>query len=153
MSGELTSLSAINGRLELKDAEAFTKKWVEKGSISAEDFRAFSVRKTELDSLMTLLEKNRLDAVRFYFGMKPKTNGEEGFQPCLIMTGVRGFEVDFSNPADPIVTNVGKEEYFPDRLSDVEGEFVFDFAYPCPDTCQIDSPLMNPPPPAAGRTY
>jgi hypothetical protein len=152
MSEKLKTFTARDGQLSLTDAEDFTKNWITKGIISEKEFRAFSVRKTELDDLLARMTLNGLDAVRFYLGMKPKTNGEEGLQPCLIMAGVKGFEVDFINPDNPVVTNVGKEQYFPDRTSKIEGEFVYDFAYPCPDTCQNNSPLM-PPSPAAGRTY
>ncbi len=144
---------ASNGQLSLTEAETFTRNWVETGTITANDFRAFSVRASELNALLELVNSNGLDAVRFYFGMKPRPDGKFGLKPCLVMAGVQGFEVDFSNPNDPVVTNAGKEIYFPDRKSNVEGEFVYDFSYPCPSTCQNDSPLMDPPQPAAANSY
>ncbi len=153
MSGDLKSLSAVNGRLELKEAETFTRNWIQTGTITANDFRAFTVRGSELEALLELMNSNGLDAVRFYFGMKPRPDGKFGLKPCFIMAGVKGFEVDFTNPDDPVVTNVGEEMYFPDRISNVEGEFVYDFSYPCPSTCQNDSPLMNPPQPGPAHSW
>ena len=145
-SEKIQQLNAENGHLSLKEAETFTRKWIDKQSITANDLRAFPVRRVELLHLLERMAADELDAVRFYIGMKPKTTDEEVLQPCLIMAGVKGFEVNFNAPQGPIVTNVGKEEYFTGRSgNEAEDESTYDFSYPCPDTCQLDSPLMNPP--------
>jgi hypothetical protein len=139
-----------NGQLKLDDAVMFARNWLQKGAISAPDFRAFTVRLEELESLVRHMKGIGLNAARFYLGIKEDSpskvvNDIPAVKPCLLMSGVRGFEVNF-DVTPPLVEKVGEEVYF-SGTEDIEGEFVYDFAYPCPDTCQLkDSPLMDPPP-------
>jgi hypothetical protein len=149
-------MSIENGKLDLKVAKGFTLDWkanAKKYIAGLPDDkipRAFTIRRSELEFLLLQMTILECDATRMYLGLKPSESPHIGIaqDPCLIMTGVRDFRPDFKNPGD---SKPGTEVYFTqypgniDPMNVVEGEYVLDFAYPCPSTCQNDSPLMGTP--------
>jgi hypothetical protein len=157
-------MSIENGKLGLTAAEGFTLDWKKNAKKFMAELpddkipRAFTIRRAELEFLLLQMTILECDATRMYLGLKPSESPHIDIvqDPCLIMTGVRDFRPDFNDPGN---SKPGKEVYFsafPANINPAipsEEPYVLDFAYPCPDTCQIDSPLMNPASPAAGRTY
>jgi hypothetical protein len=149
-------MSIENGKLGLKAAEGFTLDWKTNlkkyiAEIPEDKIpRAFTIRRTELEFLLLQMTILECDATRMYLGLKPTESPQLGLEqdPCLIMTGVRNFSPDFKNPGD---SKPGTEVYFTkypgniDPAIPVEEPYVLDFAYPCPSTCQNDSPLMGLP--------
>jgi hypothetical protein len=147
-----------NGKLLFKDAQGFIKTWINRESIVPNQLRAFTIRRTELEFLILQMTITGSDATRFYIGDKANNEFDPPV-PCLIMAGVDNFVPNLEDPAKSIP---GEEVYFtafPPTLRDINPSpaaaeeaspfYVLDFAYPCPRTCQEDSPLFNPylPPP------
>jgi hypothetical protein len=161
-------MSIENGKLPLATAKQYVKNWINRKQISTDQLRAFTVRRTELEFLLMQMDITSSDAARFYLGDKAVTP-DAAPDLSLIMAGVQGFVPGiFLNPPfvrPNFITNLempnlpGKEKYFtyfPEhsigssaRHHEIEepvpGEYVFDFAYPCPHTCALDSELMPPP--------
>lgn len=144
--------------MPLLQAQAYVKNWIGRQTISTDQLRAFTIRRTELEFLLLQMTITESDAARFYIGDKADNPGVPPV-PCLIMTGVDGFVPGFDLPEGYPPGNIpGKERYFtyfPDQhngsgarhgaaVEPIQGEYVLDFAYPCPDTCQLNSVLMNP---------
>jgi hypothetical protein len=151
-------MSIENGKLPFGDAQGFIRTWINRESIVPDQLRAFTIRRTELEFLLLQMAITGSNAARFYVGDKAGSELEPPV-PCLIMVGVDDFVPNMEDPSKSIP---GKEVYFsafPPNLMDLnpprnaaeEGAtpYVLDFAYPCPKTCQQDSPLYNPdlPPP------
>jgi hypothetical protein len=84
------------------------------------------------DDLRQLLDETNGDGIRCYFGMRTMTDGPlEGRQvTCLVMVGTTWNE-DEGTYIDTVL---------------IEGESkLYELTTPCPDTCDINSPLFNLP--------
>jgi hypothetical protein len=151
-------MSIENGKLPVGKAQGYIKNWVGRQVISTDQLRAFTIRRTELEFLLMQMTITGSNAARFYLGDKSTDQGLPPV-PCLIMAGVDGFVPNFELPEGYPEGNIPGQEryftYFPDqsngsnsrhRAADepIQQEYVLDFAYPCPDTCQLNSILMNP---------
>jgi len=175
-------MSLENGKLPLASAQQYVRNWLSRGKIEAGQLRGFTIRKSELEFLLLQMDITSCDAVRFYLGDRAASPADAP-DFSLIMTGVQGFvpslflkppyaQEDFFGK-NQIVDLPGMEKYFtyfpentfqhgkgggkgddPDPATGAE--YVFDFAYPCPSTCQLETPtgpsgstsiLLNPPPP------
>lgn len=154
-------MSIENGKLPLKMAEQYTMNWAKLPVVPTNQLRAFTIRRTELEFLLLQMTISESNATRIYLGNKSDSPNPEDVIPCLIMVGVNGFIPQFEAP-EYLKSNIpGTEKYFtyfPEgipvspmpgahgRSVDLtEGEYVLDFAYPCPHTCDLGSPLMSPP--------
>jgi hypothetical protein len=111
---------------------------------------AFSVRHSELEEVFKEMSPT-LDplkfAFRFYLGYKEVTEEAAGgtiisTKPCLVIVAVSDFERD---EVSGKIINPGTDLWQIEMLTD-PGVFqsgCFDFTYPCPTTCQKESPLFN----------
>jgi hypothetical protein len=147
-------MSIENGKLGLTAAEGFTLDWKTNAKAYIAGLpddklpRAFTIRRAELEFLLLQMTILECDATRMYLGLKPTESPGNAIvqDPCLIMTGVRGFRPDFKEPGKSLP---GEEVYFTAYAQNInkdiaiEEPYVLDFAYPCPDTCQTNSPLMG----------
>jgi hypothetical protein len=158
-------MSIENGKLGFSDALTDVRNWKKIPYVPTERLRAFTIRRTELEFLLMQLTISESNAARFYLGNKSNSDNPDDVQPCLIMVGVRGFVPYFEVP--DLKKNIPGTEryftYFPEtvpvspittgdgRPKELSGEepYVLDFSYPCPHTCDLNSCLMNPPPPGA----
>ncbi len=154
-------MSIENGKLPLATAQQYIKNWINRKQIGTGQLRAFTIRRTELEFLLMQMDITSSDAARFYLGDKAD-NPENAPDLSLIMAGVQGFVPDtfFKPPYVPegfytnqqLVNLPGKEKYFsyfPEHnigsgvtdhsamAVDDPAQYVFDFAYPCPSTCQL----------------
>lgn len=152
-------MSIKNGKLPLGEAQGYIKNWIGRQIISTDQLRAFTIRRTELEFLLMQMTITESNAARFYLGDKSNDLGLPPV-PCLIMAGVDGFVPNFDLPEGYPEGNIPGQEryfiYFPQSVPPTEPpatrgtneleqmEYVLDFAYPCPDTCQLNSVLMNP---------
>jgi hypothetical protein len=158
-------MSIENGKLPVPIAQQYIKNWINRKQIGTNQLRAFTIRRTELEFLLLQMDITSSDAARFYLGDKAATT-EDAPDLSLIMAGVQGFVPDIflqppfvkAPPFEPLTNLPGREKYFtyfPEhsvgaiaRRNEIEepipGEYVFDFAYPCPHTCELNSPLMDP---------
>jgi hypothetical protein len=154
---KIAIMSEKNFKISLTEGKGFTQNWINKGKVYASDLRAFTVKIPELINILSelsgipiqpLVPPNRdLNAVRFYTGVKILKDGTNA--PCLVMVGVEGFNSGEENPDD---YNPGKEVYSIKEgvvnaanydEGDADDSGLYDFAYPCPDTCTLNSPLMH----------
>jgi hypothetical protein len=158
-------MSIVNGKLGFYDALTDVRNWKKIPYVPTEKLRAFTIRRTELEFLLMQLTITESNAARFYLGNKSDSDNPEEVQPCLIMVGVQGFVPYFEVPG--LKENIPGTEryfnYFPEavpvspiaagdgRPSAVpeDAPYVLDFSYPCPHTCDLNSCLMDPPPPNA----
>jgi hypothetical protein len=144
-------MSDANGKITLKEGCEYTQTWINKDEIHTGDLHAFTVNLSELISILNDLYPGLVPnpgeinekklAARFYLGYRRGRTGV--LAPSLVMCGVQNF--------DPANGNYGYEEYAsgdgPAKAykagASLNDLYVYDFAYPCPDTCTLDSPLMH----------
>jgi hypothetical protein len=74
---------------------------------------------------------NPINAIRFYPGQKFNTSTEK-FQICLMAVAVTGFN-GISNLGGQDVKNL------PDITGTVSISSIYDFSFPCPSTCPLES--------------
>jgi hypothetical protein len=132
-------------RVNMEEAISRTSAWRATHASNPSIPLAFTVRHSEL---LQLLQESPVEidkpAFRFYLGYRQqKIETLSGLQlitvPCLLMAAVEGFELY----EDKSVKNVGTEILSrANGLNAAESE-IFDFTYPCPATCQLNSPLMT----------
>jgi hypothetical protein len=147
-------MSAKNFKISVKEAVQYTTTWRTVYGSDKSIPMAFTITHQEVMDMIAEVLPPGTDpteiAYRFYMGYKQvevvTTKGTE-FQtkPAMVIVVVSGFTRDENGN----VTNPGTDIYEITKtvesadMSDEDTSGCFDFSYPCPTTCPIDSPLVN----------
>jgi hypothetical protein len=116
------------------EAEGYTKAWRTQKNLNPTYAKAFTIKIQELEDLLAELKgMPQADAVRVYLAIKPTPAGDD--METIILCGVNGFNPDRGANGTDIVT------YKAANGEEVSG--CFDFNFPCPTTCDVNSPLYS----------
>ncbi len=147
-------MSAKNFKISVKEAVEYTTTWRTVHQSDSGIPMAFTITHQEVIDMINEVLPPGTDpaeiAYRFYMGYKqvevvtPKGT-EFQTKPAMVIVVVSGFTRDENGN----VTNPGTDIYEITKTvksADVDDEDTsgcFDFSYPCPVTCPIDSPLVT----------
>lgn len=126
-------------KISVPNAITFAQTWRQAKKNEPYFVKSFTVSADELMSILNEMQNlySDINAVRFYMGLKPDISTGQ-LVPCLVMVGVQ----NFGNTTNPPGTDVID---LPDHLhihNPLHDSLCYDFAFPCPDTCAINSPLL-----------
>tara|TARA_B100000768_G_scaffold156438_1_gene154000 strand:- start:136 stop:531 length:396 start_codon:yes stop_codon:yes gene_type:complete len=127
-SNEVTKKNKKN-TISLKVAKKWAKRWrkTESSYKNYQDCRAFNIPKADLVNVL----KEDVASIRAYIGVAeficPDTD-EELYQEKLMIVGVDKDGKDMISSKDGVTLDEGSKE-------------IYDFTRPCPDFCDLDSPL------------
>jgi hypothetical protein len=130
---DLTSLTAF----PLKEAEACISYYVntarDKGIPENLIVRSYTVQSNDIIAVLGVGGDDyhsRYKSFRAYLGLENNDLVTNLYKLFLVPIDIHGNDVILQGPTD---------EY------PFDGEYVFDFNTPCPNTCNVDSPLYNAP--------
>jgi hypothetical protein len=147
-------MSAQNFKISVRDAVEYTTTWRTIYSSDPSIPMAFTICHQEILDIIAEVLPPGTDpqdiAYRFYMGYKQTEvvtprGTEIQTKPAMVIVVVTGFTRDEQGN----VTNPGTDLYEivktvkGDDLTDTDTSGCFDFAYPCPATCQLNSPLID----------
>lgn len=126
-------------KISVANAITFAQTWRQAKKNEPYYFKSFTVSADELKGILNEMQNlySDINAIRFYMGLKPDINTGQ-IIPCLVMVGVQNFE-NSTNPSGTDVISLPAHLHTNNPLHD---SLCYDFAFPCPDTCATNSPLV-----------